>query len=88
MNGDVDLSTVSIMKSLFGKTTTDVLKSESRLSLLKPDPATKWTEEPYACSDMASRVRYPVKWLTWLTGWSFGFQRNSEVARACGQTGL
>jgi hypothetical protein len=88
VNGDVDLSTVSIMKSLFGKTTTDVLKSESRLSLLKPDPATKWTEEPYASSDMASRVRCPVKWLTWLTGWSFGFQRNSEVARACGQTGL
>ena len=88
MNGDVDLSTVSIMKSLFGKTTTDVLKSESHLSLLKLDPATMSTEELCESSNMASRVRRPVKWLTWLTGWSFEFQRNSEVARACGQTGL
>lgn len=41
MNGDVDLSTVSIVKSLFGETVADVLKSESHLNLLKPDPATK-----------------------------------------------
>ena len=77
------------VESLFVKTIADVLKSESHLSLLKLDPATMSTEGVYVSPDMASRVgRHLVKWLTWLTGWSFEFQRNSEVARACGQTGL
>jgi len=88
MNGDVDLLNVSMLESLFGKTIADVLKSESHLSLLKFDPATISTEELHLSPDMASRYRHPSMWLTWLTGWSFEFQRNSEVARACGQTGL
>ena len=88
VNGDVDLSSVSMWESLFGKTIADVLKSESHRSLLKFDPVTISTDRLYVSSNMASRVRRPVKWLTWLTGWSFEFQRNSEVARTCGQTGL
>ena len=76
------------VESLFVKTIADVLKSESHLSLLKLDPATMSTGELNASSDRASLVRHSVKWLTWLTGWSFEFQRNSEAARACGQTGL
>jgi hypothetical protein len=35
MNGDVDLWSVSMMDSLFGKTIADVLKSDSHLHLLK-----------------------------------------------------
>jgi len=54
VNGDVDLSNVSMLESLFGKTIADVLKSESHLSLLKLDPATISTEELYSSSDKAS----------------------------------
>ena len=61
VNGDVDLSNVSMLESLFGKTIADVLKSESHLSLLKLDPATTSTEELHASSSKASRVRRPVK---------------------------
>jgi hypothetical protein len=88
VNGDVDLSNVSMLESLFGKTIADALKSESHLSLLKLDLAMTSTERLYVSLDMASRVEHPSIWPTWLTGWSFEFQRNSEAARACGRTGL
>ena len=88
VNGDVDLSSVSMWESLFGKTIADVLKSESHRILLKFDPVTMSTDRLYVSSNMASRDRHPSMWLTWLTGWSFEFQRNSEAAQACGQTGL
>lgn len=54
VNGDVDLSYVSMLESLFGKTIADVLKSESHLSLLKLDPTTTSTEELHASAGMAS----------------------------------
>jgi len=61
VDGDVDLSNVSMLKSLFCKTIADVLKSESHLSLLKLGPATNSAEEMYASSDIAAQARYSVK---------------------------
>lgn len=72
--------------SLIGSTIADVLKSESPLRLLKLEVAAAQTAEQWKGHGIVPILGPFVMWQTRST--TFGFQRISEVARVCGQTGL
>jgi hypothetical protein len=79
---------MSMSGSLFGSTVADVLKSESCLRLLKLGIAIMQTPGYHESPGTIFILIFIVIWQARPTGSSIGFQRISEAARVCGQTGL